>query len=157
MRLSLVHVVLVLVGGMCLAGCGGSDDADGAATEPTVAAGSSTSPSATSVDPTPSRADVEQTCVDLYHPPAQLVPRAIVFVQGSSTGDPVAEADEIVSGLSTVAGTADPTLAADIAIVRIAVDTQRAVAQSGTETAQDLTSFNASTRRLAQACAPYGE
>ena len=163
---SSVAAVLVLLGGLGLTGCGGSDDpggADDVAHAPTSAVSTSptpapsTSPSSPAADPTPSRMDTGETCVALYHPPDQLVPRAIEFVHGRPAGDPVSEARQLTAGLSTVAGTADPTLAADIAIVRISVDTQRAIAQSDAGTKQDLTSFAAATDRLAQACATYGE
>jgi hypothetical protein len=157
---SVVPVTLVLLGVLCLNGCDGSDDA---ATEPSVASSPSSpsstptsQPSATAADP-PSRSDTAQTCADLYYPPAQLIPRAIELVHGSAAGDPVAEAKEIAAGLSTVAGTADPGLAADVAIVRVGVDTRRALAQSGVDHDPDLRSFDAAAHRLDTACATYGE
>jgi hypothetical protein len=141
MRASLVAAPLVVAAGLCLTACGGSDDV---ATDPP--ASSSSPDNSPPADPAPSTTDPAQTCADLYHPPGQLLLRAIEFVHGRSAGDPVAEAAEIVAGLSAVADTAEPRFDADLAIVRTAVDQE-----------QDLTSFDAATDRLAQACATYGE
>ncbi|GAA1790560.1 hypothetical protein GCM10009795_040290 [Nocardioides hankookensis] len=156
MRPALAAVLVVLVGALGLAGCAGSDDPGLADDSGTSEVTASPTP-ATTPSPAPSRGDTGQTCAGLYHPPDQLVPRAIELVHGNTTGDPVAEAADLVTGLSNVAATADPMLAADIAVVRISVDTQRAAVQSGVESSQDLTSFDAAVRRLGKACASYGE
>jgi hypothetical protein len=144
--------VLVLLGGLGLTGCGGSDAAgsDDVTSDPT-SSPSSPAPS------TPSRADTGETCEALYQPPDQLVPHAIEFVHGRTVRDPASEARQITAGLSAVAATTVPSLAADIAVVRISVDTQRALAESGSDADQDLASFDAATDRLAQACATYGK
>jgi hypothetical protein len=152
-----VPVGLVLVGVLCLTGCDGSDGAGDVATESSPRADPSdpAGPS-TASGPTP-RADPGQTCTDLYYPPDHLVPRAIEMVHGPAARVPVSEAEEIVAALSTVAGTAEPALAADIATVRIGVDTQRALAQSNAGDPPDLRAFDAAAHRLDAACATYGE
>src|SRR6478609_6802483 len=156
---------IVLLAAM-LSGCGSDSGAE--ALDPSPSVLDSVSPSVTdspaatptplpSITPNGKAVSVQKTCAELYHPPAQWMPRANEFVNGSPSGDPVAEAGEIVEGLADVAGHALGPLADDIAIVRVAVDDQRASLESGSGAGPDVAAFNAAGRRLARHCEFYND
>ena len=154
---------IVLVAAV-LTGCG--SDSGGEALDPSPSVLDSVSPSVTdsptptplaSITPNGKPVSVQKTCAELYHPPGQWMPRANEFVNGSPSADPVADAGEIVGGLADVAGHALGPLADDIAIVRIAVDDQRASLESGSGAGPDVAAFNAAGRRLAHHCEFYND
>ena len=148
MRLT-IAVPLIAVAAL-LAGCG-DDTGDATAGDPT-------SPAATSGSPAPSEepVSVRKTCAELYRPPAQLMPRAIEFVHGSPSAEGTAEAEELVTALAAAEGHALGPLAEDIAVVREAVDAQRAAGESGTD-GPDVGTFDSSSNRLARHCELYND
>lgn len=146
------------------AGCGSDSGAE--ALDPSPSVLDSVSPSTTDpATPTPlpsitangKAVSVQKTCDELYHPPGQWMPRANEFVHGSPSADPASEAGEIVDGLADVAGHALGPLADDIAIVRVAVDDQRASLESDTGAGPDVAAFDAAGRRLAHHCEFYND
>jgi hypothetical protein len=144
MRLALV--VPLLAAAALLAGCG-DDSGDATAGDPTTGAASS------SASPSPSAKPVssQKTCAELYHPPGQLMPRAIELVHGSpSTGD-TAAADDLVSGLSEAESHALEPLALDIAVAREGVESTVAGDQPS------MSEFDHAVNRLASHCELYND
>jgi hypothetical protein len=147
---------LVLLGSV-LAGCG--DDGGTTATDP----GPSESPSVSSqssAEPSAGASEepvsVRKTCAELYHPPAQLMPRAIEFVHGSPSAETVPQAEELISGLAAAEGHALGPLAEDITVVREAVDAKRAAAQTDAD-GPEVAPFDAASNRLARHCELYND
>jgi hypothetical protein len=137
-----------------LTGCGDdTGDAKVAADPSPSQTGSTASPSGAA---TQKPVSVQRTCADLYHPPAQLMPRAIEFVHGSPSAEDASSAEDIVSGLATAEARALGPLAEDIAVVGAAVDAQREAVQSGTD-GPDVKSFDAAANRLAHHCELYND
>lgn len=144
----------VLLSGALLTGCG---DDDGAATDAPTASGSSSSAGApSSATPTAKPVSVQKTCGELYHPPAQLMPRAIELVHASPSAEDASSAGEIVDGLAEVEGHSLGPLAEDIAVVRDGVDRQRSAAGDGGD-APDVKAFDAAANRLARHCEFYND
>jgi hypothetical protein len=150
---------LVLAGSLLVVGCG-SDDAE-TATDPGASDSASVTPSE-SPSATPSATasvkpvSVQKTCAELYHPPAQLMPRAIEFVHGSPSAEDASDAEELVSGLTAVEDHSLGPLAEDIAIAREAVDTQQDAVESGSD-GPELPAFDAATHRLGHHCEFYND
>jgi hypothetical protein len=135
------------------------------ATDPGVFESASVTPSdSPSMSPTMSPTEtasvkpvsVQKTCAELYHPPEQLMPRAIEFVHGSPSAEDAIDAEALVTGLAEVEGHSLGPLAEDIAIARESVDTQRAAIESGSA-GPDLPAFDAAGRRLAHHCEFYND
>lgn len=155
MRAHLVALAGLALAATLLAGCG--DDSGDTATDPSEPA--SESPSTTlsespSEEPTQKPVSVQKTCAELYHPPEQLMPRAIEFVHGSPSAEDAADAEDIVTGLAEVEGHSLGPLAEDIVITRVAVDTQRAALESGSD-GPDLKEFDGAVNQLARHCELY--
>ena len=142
---------LVLVAGV-LAGCG--DDGDTTATDPGPTG--STSASAAPSDQPQDPVSVRKTCAELYHPPAQLMPRAIEFVHRSPSAESGPEAEELIARLAAAEGHALGPLAEDIAVGRAAVEAQRAAAESGAG-GPEMAPFDAAGNRLAGHCELYND
>jgi hypothetical protein len=153
MRIPLTALAGLLLTGALLAGCG-DDGGDDSATdpEPTTSAGSADPES--SAPPSQAPVGVQRTCKELYLPPAQLMPRAIELVHGSSSTEDVAEAGELGTGLAAVEGHSLGPLAEDIAVVRVGVDARRAAVESGGAD-PDVKAFDAAANRLARHCEFY--
>lgn len=97
-----------------------------------------------------------KTCAELYHPPAQLMPRAIEFVHGSPSAEDSSEAEELVTALADAQGHALGPLAEDIAVVREAVDAQRVAGESGSD-GPAVAPFDTAANRLARNCEIYND
>lgn len=158
MRRTLAALAGLVLAVSLLAGCG--SDGESTATDPgPTESASDTSPppadasSGSSTGPTVS---VRKTCAELYRPPAQLMPRAIEFVHGSPSAEGSAEAEELVSALAAVEGHSLGPLAEDIAVVREAVDAQRAAGESGSA-GPEVGPFNAASNGLAGHCELYND
>lgn len=131
---------LVLVASL-LAGCG-SDGGAGAGVDRTT--------------PAPAPVRLREACAELYHPPAQLMPRAIELVHGSPAAEGPAGAADLVTALAHAAGRAPASLAADLAVVRTSVDAQRTAEKSGSG-GPDLEAFDAASRHLADRCQRFND
>ena len=140
MRLT-IAVPMVAVAAL-LAGCG--DDTGDATADPAT-------PAATSASPTAKPVGVQRSCAELYHPPDQLMPRAIELVHGSPSAEDTARADDLVAGLSEAEGHALEPLAVDIAVAREGVEAVIAGEQPS------LADFDKSVNRLARHCALYND
>ncbi|WP_284534207.1 hypothetical protein [Nocardioides sp. T2.26MG-1] len=138
MRRPLAGLMLV---SSVLAGCG-SDGGGGAGVDPTT--------------PAPEPVTLRAACAELYHPPAQLMPRAIELVHGSPSAEGPAGAEELVSALADAAGRAPASLAADLAVVRTSVDARRTAEESGSG-GPDLEAFDAASSRLAGHCKRFND
>ena len=141
MRLT-IAVPMVAVAAL-LAGCG-DDTGDATAGDPTT-------PAATSASPTTKPVGVQRTCAELYHPPDQLMPRAIELVHGSPSAEDTSAADDLVTGLSDAEGHALEPLAVDIAVAREAVEATIAGEQPATA------DFDKAVNRLARHCELYND
>lgn len=143
MRLT-IAVPMVAVAAL-LAGCG---DDTGATT-----AGDPTTPTATSGSPSPTTkpVSVRRSCAELYHPPDQLMPRAIELVHGSPSAEDTARADDLVTGLADAEGHALGPLAVDIATTREGVEAVIAGERPG------VADFDKAVNRLARHCALYND
>ena len=97
---------------------------------------------------------MQKTCAELYRPPDQWMPRAIEFVHGAPSAEDVADAEALAAGLAEVEGHSLGPLAEDIAITRVAVDTQRAALESDSA-GPDLQEFDSAVNRLARHCEFY--
>lgn len=136
-----------------LAGCG--DDAGTTATDPGPSP-STPDPGQSADQPSEEPVSVRKTCAELYHPPAQLMPRAIEFVHSSPAAEDSSQAEELVTGLDLARGRALGPLAEDVAVVREAVEAQRAAAESGSE-GPEVAPFDAAANRLARHCEIYND
>lgn len=154
MRRPLAALAGLVLAASVLAGCG--SDGDTTATDPGPTEASSLSSESPTDTPTEDAVSVRKTCAELYHPPAQLMPRAIEFVHGSPSAEGTAEAEELVTALAAAEGHALGPLAEDIAVVREAVDAQRAAGESGTD-GPDVGTFDSSSNRLARHCELYND
>ena len=136
-----------------LAGCG--DDGGTTATDPGPT--STTSASSQPADP-PSEEPVSarKTCAELYHPPAQLMPRAIEFVHGSPSAEDASEAEELETALAEAEGRALGPLAELVVVVREAVGAQRAAVESDAD-GPGVAPFDAAANRLARHCEIYND
>ncbi len=152
MRRPLIALAGLVLAAGALAGCG--DDTGTTASDPGPTATSSPASEPPSGTPTEAAVSVRKTCAELYHPPAQLMPRAIEYVHGSPSAEGSAEAEQLVTALAGVEGHSLGPLAEDIAVVREAVDARRAAAGSG---GSGLKSFDAATHRLAGHCEFYND
>lgn len=154
MRRTLAALAGLLSATIVLAGCG--SDGDTTATDPGPTESSSVSSEPPTGAPSQDAVSVRKTCAELYRPPVQLMPRAIEFVHGSPSADGTAEAEELVTALATAEGHALGPLAEDIAVVREAVDAQRAAGESGSG-GPDVGPFDAASNRLAGHCELYND
>lgn len=136
-----------------LTGCG--DDGGTTATDPGPTDAASTSSRPTD-QPSEEPVSVRKTCAELYHPPAQLMPRAIEFVHGSPSAEDPAEAEELVGALADAEGHALGPLAELIVVVREGVDAQRAAGESGSA-GPEVAPFDAAANRLARHCEIYND
>jgi hypothetical protein len=140
MRLT-IAVPMVAVAAL-LAGCG--DDTGDATADPAT-------PAATSASPTAEPVGVQRSCAELYHPPDQLMPRAIELVHGSPSAEDTARADDLVAGLGEAEGHALEPLAVDIAVAREGVEAVIAGEQPS------LADFDKAVNRLARHCELYND
>ena len=148
MRLSVVALLVALP--LALAGCG--DETATSGDEPTPSASTSTSAPAESPSPTEKPVSARRTCAELYHPPAQLMPRAIELVHDSPSGeDADAAATELSGGLADSEGHALGPLAEDIAVVRAQVEAVGAGEQP------DLAAFDEAANGLGRNCEIYND
>jgi hypothetical protein len=143
MRLT-IAVPLIAVAAL-LAGCG-DDTGDATAGDPTA-------PAATSGSPSPSEepVGVRKTCAELYHPPDQLMPRAIELVHGSPSAEDTARAADLVAGLAAAEGHALGPLAVDIATTRTGVEATIAGERPA------VADFDKAVNRLARHCELYND
>jgi hypothetical protein len=142
MRLT-IAVPLIAVAAL-LAGCG-DDTGDATAGDPTASA----TPS--SATPTAKPVSVQRSCAELYHPPHQLMPRAIEFVHGSPSAEDSDQANDLVAGLAEAGGHALGPLAVDIATTREGVEAKLDGDQPS------LADFDKAVNRLARHCALYSD
>lgn len=143
MRLALAVPLLAVAA--LLAGCG-DDSGDATAGDPTTPASTSSSPS-----PTEKPVSAQRTCAELYHPPDQLMPRAIEFVHGSPSAEGSGEANELVTGLAAAEAHALEPLAVDIAVTRETVEAKLDGEQPPTG------DFDKAVNRLAAHCELYND
>ena len=144
MRLSVAALLVALP--LALAACG--DETATSGDEPTPSA--STSTPAESPSPTEKPVKAQRTCAELYHPPAQLMPRAIELVHDSPSGD-AAAASELAAGLTESEGHALGPLAEDITVVRTQVEAV------GAGESPDLAAFDEAANGLARNCEIYND
>src|SRR6478609_6744856 len=150
MRLSVAATLLALP--LALAACG--SDTGTAADEPTPSAApaSASTPAATPTATASAKpVSAQRTCAQLYHPPAQLMPRAIELVHGSPSAEDPSDADELAAGLVAAQARALGPLAEDIAVVVAQVQAVGA----GEE--PDVATFDTSSNTLAHHCEIYND
>lgn len=147
MRRSFAALLVALP--FALAACG--SDTGTASDEPTLAASSSTPAATPTATASAKPVSVQRTCAQLYHPPAQLMPRAIELVHGSPSAEDPSDADELAAGLVAVQARALGPLAEDIAVVV----TQVQAVGAGQE--PDVATFDKSSNTLAHHCEMYND
>lgn len=145
MRLSVAALLLTLP--LALAGCGdetatSGDDPTSSAPTPTPAA---------SASPSEKPVKAQRTCAELYHPPAQLMPRAIELAHDSPSAEDADAAAELAAGLAEAEGHALGPLAEDIAVVRAGIE------QVGAGESPDLAAFDKAANGLARNCEIYND
>ncbi|MGY2702327.1 MULTISPECIES: hypothetical protein [unclassified Nocardioides] len=145
MRLAIAVPLLAVA--TLLVGCG-DDTGDATAGDPT---GGAPTSSATSPSPSEKPVGVQRSCAELYHPPQQLMPRAIDFVHGSPSAQDSGRADDLVAGLADAEGHALEPLAVDIATTREGVESKL----SGG--APSMAEFDKAVNRLARHCELFGD
>jgi hypothetical protein len=145
MRRSLAALVVALP--LALAACG--SDTGTTADDPTPSASSpAATPTATaSVKPV----SVQRTCARLYHPPAQLMPRAIELVHGSPSAEDASAATELAAGLAEAQAHALGPLAEDIAVVVTGVEAV------GAGETPDTAAFDKAANGLGRSCELYND
>ena len=143
MRLQLAVPLLAVAA--LLVGCG-DETGDTTAGDPTTPAATSSSPS-----PTAKPVSAQRTCAELYHPPQQLMPRAIEFVHGSPSAESSDQADDLVAGLTEAEGHALEPLAVDIATAREGVEAKLAGEQPS------MSDFDKAVNRLGGHCELYND
>ena len=137
-----------------LAGCG--DDGGGTTATDPGPSPSTSAPSQSADQPAEEPVSVRKTCAELYHPPAQLMPRAIEFVHGSPSAEDASEAEELETALAEAEGHALGPLAELVVVVREAVGAQRAAVESDAD-GPGVAPVDAAANRLARHCEIYND
>lgn len=150
MRLYVAALLVALP--LALAACGDETATSGDEPTPTPTASASTPTPAESPSPTGKPVSARRTCAELYHPPAQLMPRAIELVHDSPSGETAdAAASELAGGLAEAEAHALGPLAEDIVVVRAQVEAV------GAGEVPDLAAFDEAANGLGRNCEIYND